>query len=101
MHPAVVSQADRILRSELRMSACGLLLTYAWLVSHKSDFDIAKEHGLLRKDMEQPNCVGFLDVYLDNIDLETLSDVSKWYKLGELRLNRLNAVYRQVRLHTP
>jgi len=81
---------------ELHKSACGFLLSYAWLVRYKSDLDIAKEHGLLSKDIEWANWVEFLDAFLDNINLETLSDVNKRYKYGELRLSRLNAIYRLV-----
>ena len=79
---------------ELRKSACGLLLSYSWLVRHKSDLDIAKECGLLPKTIEWPSWVEFLNAFLDNINLETLSDVNKRYTHGELRLTRLNAIYR-------
>jgi hypothetical protein len=81
---------------ELHESACGLLLSYAWLVRHKSDLDIAKEAGLVSMDIEWPNWVEFLEAFLDNINLETLSDVNKRYKYGELRLSRLNAIYRLI-----
>jgi hypothetical protein len=79
---------------ELYKSACGFLLSYAWLVPHRSDLNIAIEYGLLSKDIEWANWVEFLDVFLDNINLETLRDVNKRYKYGELRLSRLNAIYR-------
>lgn len=79
---------------ELRKSACGFLLSYAWLVPYKSDLNIAKEYGLLSNDIEWANWVEFLDAFLDNINLETLSDVNERYKYGELRLSRLNAIYR-------
>ncbi|CZR65419.1 uncharacterized protein PAC_15319 [Phialocephala subalpina] len=81
---------------ELRKSACGLLLSYAWLMRHKSDLDIAKESGLVSKNIEWPNWAEFLEAFLDNINLETLSDVNKRYKYGELRLSRLNAIYRLI-----
>jgi hypothetical protein len=81
---------------ELRKSACGLLLSYTWLVRHKSDLDIAKESGLLSKNIEWLNWVEFLEAFLDNINLETLSEVNKRYKYGELRLSRLNAIYRFI-----
>ena len=84
--------ADR----ELHEAACGLLLSYAWLVRYRSDLDIAKEHGLLPKEIEWAGWVTFLDVFLDNINLNTLSDVSQRYKYGELRLSRLNVIYRLV-----
>jgi hypothetical protein len=81
---------------ELRKCACGLLLSYAWLVRHKSDLDIAKEFGLLSKNIEWPNWVEFVDDFLCSINLEALSDVNKRYKYGELRLSRLNAIYRII-----
>ncbi|KAH8721574.1 hypothetical protein GQ44DRAFT_622962 [Phaeosphaeriaceae sp. PMI808] len=81
---------------ELHESACGLLLSYAWLVRHKSDLDIAKESGLVSKNMEWPNWVEFLEAFLDNINLKTLSNVNKRYKYGELRLSRLNTIYRVI-----
>ncbi|KAH8587956.1 hypothetical protein B0O99DRAFT_731512 [Bisporella sp. PMI_857] len=69
---------------ELRESACGLLLSYAWLVRHKSDLDIAKESGLVSKNIECPTSI------------ETLSYVNKRYKYRELRLSRLSAIYRLI-----
>ncbi|KAF1968884.1 hypothetical protein BU23DRAFT_582986 [Bimuria novae-zelandiae CBS 107.79] len=79
---------------ELHEAACGLLLSYSWLVRHKSDLDVAKESGLLSKDMEWSKWVEFLDAFLDNINCDTLSGVNRRYKYGELRLSRLNAIYR-------
>jgi hypothetical protein len=80
----------------LHESACGLLLSYAWLVCHKSNLEIAKESGLVSKDVEWPCWVEFLETFLDNINLETLGDVNKRYRYGELRLSRLNAIYRFI-----
>jgi hypothetical protein len=82
------------LEQELHEAACGLLLSYAWLVRHRCDLDIAREHGLLPKDIEWASWVTFLDTFLDNISLSTLGEVSERYKYGELRLSRLNAIYR-------
>ncbi|KAH8726716.1 hypothetical protein GQ44DRAFT_705374 [Phaeosphaeriaceae sp. PMI808] len=79
---------------ELHKAACGLLLSYAWLVQHKSDLDIAKETGLLSKEIGWSGWVEFIDAFLNNINCETLSDVNQRYEYGELRLSRLNAIYR-------
>jgi hypothetical protein len=78
----------------LCQSACGLLLSYAWLVRHQSDLKIAHETGLLSKDITWPNWVQFLEAFLDNINLVTLGDVNQRYRYGELRLSRLNVIYR-------
>jgi hypothetical protein len=63
-------------------------------VRHQSDVEIAHEIGLLSRDIAWPEWVQFLDAFLDNINLTTLSDVSKRYRYGELRLSRLNIIYR-------
>jgi hypothetical protein len=42
-------------------SACGFLLSYAWLVPHRSDLDIAIRYGLLSKDIGLVNWVEILD----------------------------------------
>jgi hypothetical protein len=79
---------------DLHEAGCGLLLSYAWLVRHKSDLDIATETGLLSKDIKWSGWVDFVDAFLANINCETLSGVNQRYKYGELRLSRLNAIYR-------
>lgn len=80
--------------TDLYESACGLLLSYAWLVCHKRDLNMAKEFDLLSQDIAWADWVEFLDIFLDNIDVATLKDVNKRYRYGELRLSRLNAIYR-------
>jgi hypothetical protein len=79
---------------ELHQSACSLLLSYAWLVRHKSDLEVAKEASLLPKNLDWPDWIQFLEAFLDNVDLHTLIDINKRYHYGELRLSRLNAIYR-------
>jgi hypothetical protein len=44
--------------------------------------------------MEWENWVEFVEGFLENIDLSTLSQVNQRYKYGELRLSRLNKIYR-------
>ncbi|KAB2099841.1 hypothetical protein AG0111_0g11852 [Alternaria gaisen] len=79
---------------ELYEAACGLLLSYVWLVRHKSDLNAAKEAGLLAKEIEWLDWVKFIDAFLTKIDCGTLRGVNKRYEYGELRLSRLNAIYR-------
>ncbi|KAI9696171.1 MAG: hypothetical protein M1820_008239 [Bogoriella megaspora] len=81
---------------ELHRSACGLLLSYAWLVSYESDLKIAKETGLLPSDISWLNWTTFLQDFLSNINLESLEQVDRRYHYGELRLNRLNSIYRTM-----
>jgi hypothetical protein len=78
----------------LFQSACGMLLSYAWLICYESDLDIAKDIGLMPKDIKWSSWTMFLGVFLNNINLVTLRNVNKRYNYGELRLSRLNAIYR-------
>ncbi|ORY16016.1 hypothetical protein BCR34DRAFT_558010 [Clohesyomyces aquaticus] len=74
---------------ELHRCATGLLLSYAWLVSHVSDFRIAKELGLLPESISWDEWYEFMDAFLD-----TNAPVNKRYQYGELRLSRLNLLHR-------
>ncbi|KAF5235110.1 hypothetical protein FAUST_7282 [Fusarium austroamericanum] len=78
----------------LYKSAYGLLVSYTWLVRHKSDLRIASEAGLLPAGIHWNDWVAFvtdLNVRLDNV---TLCEVNRRYRYGELRLSRLNTLYR-------
>jgi hypothetical protein len=74
----------------LAAAARGLLLTYAHLVVHESDFALALQHGLLPRRM--PWIVWCrLQQHLVKIPSTT---TNKRYQYGELRLTRLNLIYR-------
>jgi hypothetical protein len=79
---------------ELHKAARGFLLSYAWLVRHQSDLRIAKETGLLPEKIEWSQWTLFLQDCLSHINPETLDNVSGRYQFGELRLTRLNMLYR-------
>ena len=82
---------------QLHEAACGLLLSYAWLVRHESDLRIAHEIGLLPDFIEFTTWTEFINEFLENIDLQSLNGVSPRYQYGELRLSRLNKIYRITR----
>ncbi|GAQ35914.1 uncharacterized protein AtWU_04012 [Aspergillus tubingensis] len=74
---------------ELYAVACGLLLSYAWLIAGLIDLRIAKNEHILPSDVK--------------CHLPALNDPSvqpqpainnKRYEFGELRLSRLNYIYR-------
>ena len=79
---------------DLHKCACGLLLSYAWLVCHKSDFRIARETGLLPEELDWARWIGLIEEFLSHIDIYTLHQVDRRYQYGELRLSRLNSLYR-------
>ena len=79
---------------KLHASASGFLLSYAWLVIHRSDFKIATDSGLLPDGITYEEWLAFTNFLLRSLDLRTLSTVNSRYLYGELRLNRLNWIYR-------
>lgn len=79
---------------ELYKSAFGFLVSYAWLARHKSDLRIAIETGLLPADICWNKWVAFVtDLNIHSSDT-TLYAMNRRYRYGELRLSRLNTLYR-------
>jgi hypothetical protein len=78
----------------LHRSAIGLLLSYVWLIGHKSDFDLSQKMKLIPEEVGWPHWTAFMKDFLDNIDLDSLVQVDRRYQYGELRLSRLNSMTR-------
>ncbi|KAH6725059.1 hypothetical protein BKA61DRAFT_639272 [Leptodontidium sp. MPI-SDFR-AT-0119] len=83
---------------QLYEAACGFLLSYAWLVRHESDLRIAHEEALLPDVINRVTWTEFMDDSLEHIDLQSLSGISSRFQYSELRLSRLNKIYRLTRL---
>ncbi|KAF1917521.1 hypothetical protein BDU57DRAFT_528130 [Ampelomyces quisqualis] len=89
---------------ELHKSACGFLLSYVWLLTTPLDLKIAHDLSLVPsfitwqwwKDL----VADFLDVGKGNVDINTLAQVNKRYQFGDLRLGRINSIYRIRYFHT-
>lgn len=79
---------------KVHASAAGLLLSYAWLIQHRSDFAIARELTLLPEGFEFAAWTRLMTEFMSNVDLETMAQVDRRYKFGELRLSRLNSLTR-------
>ncbi|KAF2632597.1 hypothetical protein BU25DRAFT_78378 [Macroventuria anomochaeta] len=78
--------------AQLRKCALGFLLSYAALVSHESDFFIAKDSHLLPDQISWMQWKTFIKEILEH---DAIYDhINQRYIHGELRLNRLNAIYR-------
>jgi hypothetical protein len=71
-----------------------MLLSYAWLVCHKSDLGIAVETGLLPVDIDWLSWTTLMLDFARHVDADTLQQVDERYWYAELRLSRLNALYR-------
>ena len=75
-------------------NACGLLLSFAWLICYQSDLNIAKDHGLVPPWMTWTDWLKFTRAFLDALDWRSMSNVNERYEYGELRLSRINWIYR-------
>lgn len=79
------------LRQKLNACARGFLYSYCSLISYESDFDLAKAFKLLPRDIEWIDWRKWVDEVLAHCPYSTLNP-RFWY--GELRLGRLNKIYR-------
>ena len=84
--------------STLYESACGLLLSYVWLITHESDFRLARGHEIPLLPFSQTLTWTIWRELVEDlsrtINIETRETVSPRYTYGELRLDRLNQIYR-------
>ena len=71
--------------------AMGFLLSYAALIEHESDYKIAKESNLLPEEVTWSQWVLLVQQLLN---CRNLNNINKRYVYGELRLGRLNLIYR-------
>ncbi|KAJ9602325.1 hypothetical protein H2200_013180 [Cladophialophora chaetospira] len=86
--------------NQTREAACGFILSYLWLICQESDFHIAKHHNLLPEFVEWSAWSDFAGSAYDHLhdrDSGKLKvPVSQRYSYGELRLSRLNKIYRFI-----
>ncbi|PGH21533.1 hypothetical protein AJ80_03201 [Polytolypa hystricis UAMH7299] len=86
--------------TDLHKSACGLLLSYIWLICSPVDMRIAHDTGLLPKTLDWKFWKPFVTDVLTHIDANALNQVNQRYHFGELRLGRVNTIYRARFLFT-
>lgn len=85
---------EHLCQKDLWETGRGFLLSYLWLVRSKHDFQIAHDKDLLPKEIHWKHWVRFSRSLLGSINIETLESVNRRFIYGELRLNRLNWIYR-------
>ncbi|OCL02567.1 hypothetical protein AOQ84DRAFT_422418 [Glonium stellatum] len=78
----------------LHQSACGLLLSYVWIVAYHDDMRIAQETHLLPKSVDWAAWKDFVEDFLEHVGASTPPHVSKRYNYGELWLRHLNVIYK-------
>ncbi|KFZ09501.1 hypothetical protein V501_05553 [Pseudogymnoascus sp. VKM F-4519 (FW-2642)] len=84
--------------SDLFESAKGFLLSYIWLVFNESDFQMAMDNSdhprLLPEGITYQEWCSFIVDFMKGYDFEDIEQINPRYRFGELRLNRLNSIYR-------
>lgn len=75
----------------VHQAATGFLLSYAKLIQHSSDLEIAKASGLINKDIYWHSWQTFRNAVLHHL---ADRDIHDRFEYGELRLGRLNQIYR-------
>ncbi|KAJ2997900.1 hypothetical protein NUW58_g477 [Xylaria curta] len=88
--------ADHLSDPALHSAACGFLLSYTWLISYRSDFDIAKECRLLPENLTWNAWKSFAASFIDHLDASGSQLLSKRYNYGELRMSRVNYIYKFI-----
>ncbi|VUC21218.1 unnamed protein product [Clonostachys rosea] len=79
----------------LHKSACGLLLSYAWLIGHRSDLKIAHKESLVPESITWEAWLKFMEAFMSYIgDPDLQTHVDRRYAYGDLRISRLNSLYR-------
>ncbi|KAF2111134.1 hypothetical protein BDV96DRAFT_499971 [Lophiotrema nucula] len=78
---------------ELHGNALGLLLSYVWLIASVTDYHIAIEAHILPSSVSWQEWQNMARDILHNID-SMMARVDRRYHYGELRLSRLNTLYR-------
>ncbi|KAJ4303186.1 hypothetical protein N0V90_002079 [Kalmusia sp. IMI 367209] len=71
--------------------ALGFLFSYMALIAYQSDFEMAKESGLLPRDVEW---YAWQTLTAQLLESHSYASINQRYWYGELRLSRLNAVYK-------
>ncbi|OJD32170.1 uncharacterized protein BKCO1_4000042 [Diplodia corticola] len=84
-NPTVSAQMD------LAMAARGFLFSYTALIAYHSDFLIARANGLVPPELEWP---AWKKIAQATVNDHTYGSISPRYRYGELRLSRLNKIYR-------
>ncbi|KAF2126273.1 hypothetical protein P153DRAFT_378460 [Dothidotthia symphoricarpi CBS 119687] len=79
---------------DLHKSACGWLLSYIWLITTPLDLKFAHEHSLLPSFVTWMWWKEFVADFVCHVDVNALDQVNMRYQFGDLRLGRINSIYR-------
>ncbi|KAF2465704.1 uncharacterized protein BDR25DRAFT_82406 [Lindgomyces ingoldianus] len=85
---------NQLERQTLHESACGFLLSYVWLLCSPLDLKLAHDHFLLPSFITWHWWKEFVKDFCQHVDMNSLDQVNKRYHFGDLRLGRINSIYR-------
>lgn len=75
-------------------AAAGWLLSYVWLINTPLDLQLAHDHHIVPKFIEWVWWKQFVSDFMQHVDINALDQVNERYHFGDLRLGRINSVYR-------
>jgi hypothetical protein len=79
---------------QLHRAACGLLYSYFGLIRFGHDLQVAQECRLVNVDLDYRAWTEFARTILPNLNPKDPVTMDKRFQYGELRLNRLDTIYR-------
>ncbi|KAF1995469.1 hypothetical protein P154DRAFT_526276 [Amniculicola lignicola CBS 123094] len=85
---------------DLYKSAAGFLLSYIWLIVSPLDLKVAHDNHLLPSFVTWHWWKQFVTEFVKCIDPNALDQVNKRFHFGDLRLGRINSIYRTRFMHT-
>ncbi|KAF4470038.1 subtilisin-like serine protease [Fusarium albosuccineum] len=88
-----VAQQASCGRREMYKCAYGLLLSFTALIQYESDYNIATDHHLIPNGVKWQSWRELSQELLEHSPYNT-ARVNKRYQFGELRVGRLNKIYR-------
>src|ERR1700710_16430 len=79
---------------QLHRAACGLLYSYCGLIRFGHDLQVAQECHLVNVNLDYRAWTEFTRTILPNLNPEDSNTMDTRFRYGELRLNRLDTIYR-------
>jgi hypothetical protein len=79
---------------QLHRAACGLLYSYCGLIRFGHDLRVAQESRLINENLDYRAWSDFARTILPNLNPKDSNIMDKRFQYGELRLNRLDTIYR-------
>ncbi|EXA28593.1 hypothetical protein FOVG_19810 [Fusarium oxysporum f. sp. pisi HDV247] len=79
---------------QLHRAACGLLYSYCGLIRFGHDLRVAQESRLINENLDYRAWSEFARIILPNLNPKDSNIMDKRFQYGELRLNRLDTIYR-------